>query len=428
MRFYCPCVFIFHRKSGLQIVLAVRRTGDADYSDWAEQGGFMKLQTRIMVGFFMIILVPLLLFAATLHGMREAQIREEKKAETAETVSAEHDYGYGITIADSETGQDGIQIMTKDLFVSALVILVFTSLSVGLWIYRSIATPLVKLRKATRNIKDGNLDFVLDVEGTDEFSELCRDFEEMRRRLKESAEEKIILDKENKELISNISHDLKTPITAVKGYVEGIMDGVADTPEKMDRYVRTIYNKTNEMDHLINELTFYSKIDTNRIPYTFSKLNVEDYFSDCAEEIGLELETRGIQLCYANYVDRSVQVIADGEQIRRVIHNIIGNAIKYMDKVKGVIQIRVKDVGDFVQVEIEDNGKGIASKDLAYIFDRFYRTDVSRNSSKGGSGIGLSIVKKIMEDHGGKVWATSREGIGTIMYFVLRKYQEVPMK
>lgn len=388
----------------------------------------MKLQTRIMVGFFMIIQVPLLLFAATLHGMREAQIREEKKAETAETVSAEHDYGYGITIADSETGQDGIQIMTKDLFVSALVILVFTSLSVGLWIYRSIATPLVKLRKATRNIKDGNLDFVLDVEGTDEFSELCRDFEEMRRRLKESAEEKIILDKENKELISNISHDLKTPITAVKGYVEGIMDGVADTPEKMDRYVRTIYNKTNEMDHLINELTFYSKIDTNRIPYTFSKLNVEDYFSDCAEEIGLELETRGIQLCYANYVDRSVQVIADGEQIRRVIHNIIGNAIKYMDKAKGVIQIRVKDVGDFVQVEIEDNGKGIASKDLAYIFDRFYRTDVSRNSSKGGSGIGLSIVKKIMEDHGGKVWATSREGIGTIMYFVLRKYQEVPMK
>ncbi len=376
----------------------------------------------------MIILVPLLLSAATLHGFRESQNRNMEKARESQEAASDYDYDYGITIADSESDDYGIQIMTKDLFVSALVILVFTGLSVGLWIYRSVATPLVKLRKATQNIKEGNLDFVLDVEGTDEFSELCRDFEEMRRRLKESAEEKIILDKENKELISNISHDLKTPITAVKGYVEGIMDGVADTPEKMDRYVRTIYNKTNEMDHLINELTFYSKIDTNRIPYTFSKLNVEDYFSDCAEEIGLELETRGIQLYYANYVDRNVQVIADGEQIRRVIHNIIGNAIKYMDKQKGVIQIRVKDVGDFVQVEIEDNGKGIASKDLAFIFDRFYRTDVSRNSSKGGSGIGLSIVRKIMEDHGGKVWATSREGIGTIMYFVLRKYQEVPMK
>ena len=317
--------------------------------------------------------------------------------------------------------------MAKDMILTATIILVFTALSVGLWIYRSIAVPMVKLKKATQNIKEGNLDFVLEVEGKDEFSQLCQDFEEMRKRLKESTEEKILMDKENKELISNISHDLKTPITAVKGYVEGIMDGVADTPEKMDRYVRTIYNKTNEMDHLINELTFYSKIDTNRIPYTFSKLNVEDYFSDCAEELGLEMETRGIELVYANYVEKGVQVIADGEQIRRVIHNIVSNAIKYMEKPRGIIQLRVKDVGDFIQVEIEDNGKGIAAKDLPYIFDRFYRTDVSRNSSKGGSGIGLSIVKKIMEDHGGKVWATSRLGIGTIMYFVLRKYQEVQL-
>ena len=332
---------------------------------------------------------------------------------------------YDISLPQSSSSQ--VKLMAKDMILTATIILVFTALSVGLWIYRSIAVPLVKLKKATKNIKEGNLDFVLEVEGNDEFSQLCQDFEEMRKRLKESTEEKILMDKENKELISNISHDLKTPITAVKGYVEGIMDGVADTPEKMDRYVRTIYNKTNEMDHLINELTFYSKIDTNRIPYTFSKLNVEDYFSDCAEELGLEMETRGIELVYANYVEKGVQVIADGEQIRRVIHNIVSNAIKYMEKPRGIIQLRVKDVGDFIQVEIEDNGKGIAAKDLPYIFDRFYRTDVSRNSSKGGSGIGLSIVKKIMEDHGGKVWATSRLGIGTIMYFVLRKYQEVQL-
>ena len=382
----------------------------------------MKLKTRIIVGFIMIILMPLLLFAATLYGFSHSQVNHMREQAAAEGMV------YDIAIAESSSGQATIQLMTTDVFFSAFVILIFSSLAVGLWIYRSIAAPMVKLKKATQNIKEGNLDFVLDVQGTDEFSELCKDFEEMRVRLKESAEEKILLDRENKELISNISHDLKTPITAVKGYVEGIMDGVADTPEKMDRYVRTIYNKTNEMDHLINELTFYSKIDTNRIPYTFSKLNVDSYFSDCAEEIGLELETRGIELIYDNYVEKNVLVIADGEQIRRVIHNIISNAIKYMDKNKGVIQIRVIDVGDFIQVEIEDNGKGIASKDLTYIFDRFYRTDVSRNSSKGGSGIGLSIVRKILEDHGGKVWATSREGIGTIMYFVLRKYQEVPIR
>lgn len=315
----------------------------------------------------------------------------------------------------------------RDMLVSIVVILILTGLSLTAWIYSGISSPLKKLKLATQNIKEGNLDFVMDVEGDDEISELCRDFEEMRQRLKETAAQKVEYDKENKELISNISHDLKTPITAVKGYVEGIMDGVADTPEKMDRYIRTIYNKANEMDRLINELTFYSKIDTNRIPYTFSKINVIDYFDDCVEEMGVELEAEGIELSYFNYVDKDTQVIADAEQMKRVINNIIGNSVKYLDKPKGYISIRVKDVGDFIQVEIEDNGKGIAAKDLPMIFDRFYRTDASRNSSQGGSGIGLSIVKKIVEDHGGKIWASSKLGAGTIMFFVLRKYQEVPI-
>lgn len=379
----------------------------------------MKLQNRIVIGFLMVVLVPVLLLMATLYGFGQIQAGQGAEGQMPESA-------YDISIEDPADSSARVRLMTKDVLSVVLVIMVFTSLTVGSWIYRSVAAPLVKLKRATNNIKEGNLDFTLEAEGNDEFAELCRDFEEMRKRLKESTEEKIILDKENKELISNISHDLKTPITAVKGYVEGIMDGVADTPEKMDRYIRTIYNKTTEMDHLINELTFYSKIDTNRIPYTFSKIRVNDYFDDCVEELGLELEVKGIELVYANYVDEDVVIIADGEQLGRVVNNIISNSTKYMNKSHGIIQLRVKDVGDFIQVEIEDNGKGIAAKDLAYIFDRFYRTDVSRNSSKGGSGIGLSIVKKIMEDHGGKVWATSREGIGTIMYFVLRKYQEVP--
>ena len=382
----------------------------------------MKLKTRIIVGFVAIILLPLLLFSASLYGFSQTQAKHVQ--ESSSQASDSNQMIYDISLAQSSSSQ--VKLMAKDMILTATIILVFTALSVGLWIYRSIAVPLVKLKKATQNIKEGNLDFVLEVEGKDEFSQLCQDFEEMRRRLKESTEEKNLIEKENKELISNISHDLKTPITAVKGYVEGIMDGVADTPEKMDRYVRTIYNKTNEMDHLINELTFYSKIDTNRIPYTFSKLNVEDYFSDCAEELGLEMETKGIELVYANYVEKDVQVIADGEQIRRVIHNIVSNAIKYMEKPKGIIQLRVKDVGDFIQVEIEDNGKGIAAKDLPYIFDRFYRTDVSRNSSKGGSGIGLSIVKNVLEQHGFKYGADSEVGKGSTFWFEAPEYHEQP--
>ena len=260
-----------------------------------------------------------------------------------------------------------------------------------------------------------------------ELGQLCQDFEEMRKRLKDNAEEKLAYDKESKELISNISHDLKTPITAIKGYVEGIMDGVADTPEKMEKYIRTIYNKANEMDLLINELTLYSKIDTNRIPYNFTTLSVNEYFDDCAEDLKLELEQRDVEFGYFNYVEEDIRIIGDAEQLKRVINNIVTNSLKYMDKKRARINLRVKDVGDFIQVELEDNGKGIAAKDLPNIFDRFYRTDASRNSSKGGSGIGLSIVKKIIEEHGGKIWATSREGTGTVMYFVIRKYQEVPV-
>ena len=155
-------------------------------------------------------------------------------------------------------------------------------------------------------------------------------------------------------------------------------------------------------------------------------MNLSNYFRDCVEEVGLELEARGIELGYFNFVDEDVMVIADAEQMKRVINNIIGNSLKYMDKKNGIINIRILDVGDFVQVEIEDNGRGISARDLPYIFDRFYRADASRNSATGGSGIGLSIVKKIIEDHGGKSWATSKESIGTVMYFVIRKYQEVP--
>ena len=308
-----------------------------------------------------------------------------------------------------------------------LIAVVLTTAFLILWIYRSVSVPLEKLQRAARNIKEGNLDFEIKAESNDEIGQLCQDFEEMRLRLKAQAEEKVAFDRENKELISNISHDLKTPITAIKGYVEGIMDGVADTPEKMDRYIRTIYNKANEMDRLINELTFYSKIDTNRIPYTFNKIHISDYFEDCVDELSVELDSSGISLTYFNYLEEDAVVIADAEQLKRVINNIISNSLKYMDKPKGVINIRLRDVGDFIQIEIEDNGKGIAQKDLANIFERFYRTDASRNSSKGGSGIGLSIVKKIMEDHGGQVWATSKEGTGTTMYLALRKYQEVPV-
>ncbi len=333
--------------------------------------------------------------------------------------------GSVFIVTDSYEVLPEVKSLLLDICISVLIILLLTAAMLIIWIYQGIIRPIKKLEAATLSIQQGNLDFTIASEGNDEISELCGSFEEMRKRLKESFEQQMASERQSRELISNIAHDLKTPITAVKGYSEGLLDGVADTPQKQEKYLRTINNKANEMDALLNELTLYSKIDTNRIPYNFNKLNVAAYFNDCIEEMGMDLETKRIGLAYFNYVDNDVMIIADPEQLRRVVNNIIGNSVKYLDKEQGFISIRIKDVGDFIQVEIEDNGRGIASKDLPYVFERFYRADASRNSATGGSGIGLSIVKKIIEDHGGKIWATSKESVGTVMYFVIRKYQEV---
>lgn len=337
--------------------------------------------------------------------------------------------------ADGSTGEiliyteiDRVIPQIKDLLIRVIVMAAFvlfiTSGFAMMWLYQSIVKPLAKLKVAAENIKEGNLNFSVVADTDDEIGELCTAFEQMRIKLKEQIEISMQYEAENKELISNISHDLKTPMTAIKGYIEGIQDGVADTPEKMDKYMRTIYNKATDMERLIEELFLYSKLDSNFMNYSFAKVNLNDYFEDCVEEIQLDLESRDIELIYNNYADEDTVIIADPEQLKRVINNIIGNSVKYIGKKKGVIQIRIKDEPEFVQIELEDNGKGIAKNELPYIFDRCYRTDASRNSSQGGSGLGLSIAKKIIEEHGGKIWASSVEGESTTISFVIRKYKE----
>ena len=310
------------------------------------------------------------------------------------------------------------------MFTAMVVILLFTAIILTRWLEGNFFDPINKLNVAMNNIRDGNLDYRLQTSEQGEIGSLYKNYEDMRLRLKESAEEKLERERQQLELITNISHDLKTPMTSIKGYVEGLMDGVANTPEKQERYIRTIYNKANDMNTLINELTLYSQIDNDKVPYNFHKINVADYFGDCVEEIGMDMESRNITLNYYNMVSPDTTIVADPEQLKKVINNIVGNSVKYMDKTEGRIDIRILDEQDSVRVEIEDNGKGIAPKDLPNIFDRFYRTDESRNSAQGGSGIGLSIVRKVIEDHGGYVWATSREGEGTCVHFVIRKFQE----
>ena len=369
----------------------------------------MKLKTKMTLLFLTIIFVPLLFFAVAFLGIGYH-----------ENVNVIHE----LTKEDVMIGAMISKRFMGYLVLAMAVILILTSALITAWVNQDIYKPIKELSIAMRKIAEGDFDYRLPDKQEGEIGHLHDNYEQMRLQLKENAEEKMQNEKKSKELVSNISHDLKTPITSIKGYVEGIMDGVADTPEKMDKYIKTIYNKANDMDRLINELTTYSGIDSNKIPYHFHVLNIADYFQDCVEEVGLDLEQKDIQLNYTNLAPADTCIVADPEQLKKVINNIISNSVKYMGHDKGIIDIRILDEGESVRIEIEDNGKGIAAKDIGNIFERFYRTDSSRNSLQGGSGIGLSIVKKIIEDHGGYVWATSKEGEGTCMHFVIRKYTD----
>ncbi|MCR4590586.1 MAG: HAMP domain-containing histidine kinase [Lachnospiraceae bacterium] len=363
----------------------------------------MRLRYKLIAIFGGTVLVPTVLLAISLLVI----LKQKRNAMVLDYITEEPDF--------------------KDLAIKLalviIVILILTGITLVSFIYREIALPVGELSEGTRRIAEGDLDFEIRVPDVDDtMAELCRSFEYMRKKLKESTDRTLENESENRKLISNITHDLKTPVTSIKGYAEGLLDGVADTPEKQQKYLRTIYNKANDMDRLINELTFYSGIDADRIPYNFARINICEYFDDCVDEIGMDLESSNIGLKYEKEIDCDTLIIADPEQLKKVVNNIIGNSVKYMDKEKGQISIRLKDEEEAVQIQIEDNGKGIDGKDVPYIFDRFFRADTSRNSSKGGSGIGLSIVKKIVEDHGGRIWAQSHPGEGTTIFLEFRKY------
>ena len=289
------------------------------------------------------------------------------------------------------------------------------------WIYKRILVPLDKMRIATKKIADGNFDYELDEKDFVEIPFLYNDFEKMRIKLKENEEEKVLSENAARELVSNISHDLKTPLTAIRGYVEGILDGVASSPQKVRDYLTTIYNKTNYMTKLIDELLYYSRVSGNEFSYNFEKTNVKEFFDDYVKDLYLELDTIRINFSYSANVDADTMIDIDREQIKRALNNIVANAVKYMDKEEPEIHFRVKETMDAINIRISDNGRGIDEKDLPHIFERFYRSDASRNTKLGGSGIGLSIVKKVIENHEGSVVAMSKSGVGTDIDIVLKK-------
>lgn len=315
----------------------------------------------------------------------------------------------------------GLKLFMSFRFIAMVFILIITNGLLTYYVSKSIITPISKLSIAAKKISEGDLEYSIKSSKKDELGELTNTFETMRIKLKEARTAQLQYEQKRQELIASISHDLKTPLTSIKGYIKGIQDGVANTPEKLTRYMDTIYKTANDMDGMIDELFLYSKFDLKQVPYHYESVNLFAFFTDFVDEVAFDFKKgEGTATLFANQNDNYL-VKADREKLKRVVTNIFQNSSKYMDKDYKEVQVHLRSRNENVIVEIKDNGSGIEKKDIPFLFESFYRTDVSRNSTTGGSGLGLSIVKRIIEEHGGTVWADSTLGEGTSIYFTLKK-------
>lgn len=287
-----------------------------------------------------------------------------------------------------------------------ILIIATTTTVVTHMMVRSIERPIDTLKESAENIKNGQLQFEVMGSNYDEINNLCESFDEMRRALLLANEREADMKHERSLLIANISHDLKTPITAIKGYIDGIHDGIADTPEKLNKYLDTIRQKANTIENLVSNLSTFSKLELSRLEFSFEKNDLRDLVLDVLDSYRIDIEQLGIQLT-TDIVCDPVMVRMDAEKMRRVFTNIIENAIKYRRHADACLDVSVRISGGSAYVSIADNGVGIEQQELTKVFSSFYRTDTSRTSQIEGNGLGLGIAMQIVRRHGGKIWLKS---------------------
>jgi histidine kinase len=299
------------------------------------------------------------------------------------------------------------------LFGLCLLILIATNGLLSYFVSKSIIRPINRLKTAAQFIKNGNLEHSIGPVRNDELGQLTLAFEEMRIQLNESRLIQKQYEENRKELIAHISHDLKTPITSIKGYIEGIRDGIADSPEKKEHYLKTIYTKSVDMDHLIDELFLFSKLDLGKVPFEFERINLKDYLIDYFEELSFDLRKQNVDVDLHLSPNGSCFVLADRDKFKRVLSNIVNNSLKYMEKDKKELKILLISTEKRIDLIIKDNGPGISKESLPLVFKQFYRAEQSRNKLTGGSGLGLSIARMIVEEHDGTIQVESELKMGT---------------
>lgn len=315
------------------------------------------------------------------------------------------------------TGRSGFMILM------ALVIIVVSNLIMSVITSRTITAPIKKLSDGANEIAGGNLDYHIDYDSTNEIGVTVKSINDMTDKLKLSIEKQADMERSRQEMTAGIAHDLRTPLTSIKGYVEGLKDGIANTPEKQERYLQTIYSSALDMEKLLDELLTLSKLESGKTQLETIKIDINEYITEYLAEKQYKADSYHITLNYsAPTAKQKAYVMLDPNRFSRVLNNIISNSIKYSAKDrKTVVNISLEIYDKSVIIAVSDNGIGINDRNLKHIFEIFYRADQARTKVRDGSGLGLAVCKEIVELHGGHIWATSKEGHGTTIMISLQR-------
>lgn len=318
---------------------------------------------------------------------------------------------------------------TMILFVICVFLIAFLVASMIAQQYNRthIVEPIVHLKEVTEQLINGDLDIELPDEGEGEVYELHTAIEQLRVKLKDSVYYERKFDENRQFLVSSISHDLKTPVTAIRGYLEGILDGVAATEEKRTKYLNEALQKTNLIRTMIDDLLLYSKLDLDQVAFEKQQVNLVEYIEACLDDQQFGFQKENKQIVLHNELHESAFVVIDISRFGRVIQNILDNAKKNIASCSGKVDVIIRRKLHNVILEFRDNGIGIKEEELPHIFDRFYRADSARKI-RGSSGLGLAIAKQIVEGLEGRIWATSVYGEGTSILISLKTVSESEQK
>lgn len=307
------------------------------------------------------------------------------------------------------------------LAVLAILLTVAVGIALSRWMARQIVEPVERLRDMADAISQGDLDHPVPIVSRDEIGDTCRSFEQMRLQLRSARDTREKYDQNRKELLAGISHDLSTPLTKIEGYASGIVDGIANTPEKRRHYLTMIQDTSRHMAKLVQTLFLFSKLDLGQIPFHWETVDIKAYVADYVGEQGPLYESQGLAVRFTASVDKA-EARLDRSQFQRVLENILSNSLKYKDADRGQVAVSLEADGDKgYLLTFADDGRGVDDADLTKIFESFYRSDKARSDVAKGSGLGLAVVQQIVLAMGGAIWARHTEPKGLTICIRLPK-------